>query len=1017
MNNDTTLSIHIKTTWASQGADDAQDDMTQLERRVGNLGKVASGALVGAGAATFAFAKESLKAFTSFEKGMKEVFTLLPGLSDSAMSDMTKDVRELMTQTGRASSEVLPALYQAISAGVPPDTVFSFLETANQAALGGVTDLETAVDGLTSVVNAYGSDVISTSQVSDLMFTAVKGGKTTFEALSQSMFNVIPIASSLGVEFQEVMAATAAMTSQGVPTSVVMTQLRALMQELSVAGKDVSDMFLAMSGQTFREFIASGGTMQEALIMIKSGAEASGQQMSDLFGSVEAASAALALTGAGAEKFSSELDAAADSMGATEEAAETMSGSFEQSFNKAITSVENLKVLIGERLAPAVLPALELITDAIEGVVEALENDDTKINKFFHNLKLGSQGAFGAMQNDTQALIDRRIEEVDTLEQQLQLIRDISSVSGELRYLDINQFGLGSRDFEENAFKELSKDIAQNAEDVDHFIRVVRDLHEMEGIDLFGDYSTIRSRRMLAEEYYAAIREGNLVEQEAFDQAWVARMQSVEAGEAATASAEDLAEAQEEVAASAELEAKALKEVATRLGELFIQSLDITNQTTSLDTYLFEAGQAAGLAAEHLRFLAVATGDYSREEADAALVIAEAKQRAEEYAQQIAEGTMTRLRAIQLLEEEFGERLAVVDALQQQAEAERVAKEEAENAIPVSERAAEALANYREQMALLNAELGTSFNKHLESEEVIGNVATLLYQEAEAAGAGIAPLALLAQETGNFTDAQIKAALAATAMEAKAKELGEAIAGGMNVDEAIQELSEFQEALNGEYAITVDDTSVQEAVQTTERLLGVKPEPISLDVETSGLDEMERRTQEVFGELGDEEIAFSVSASELDELSSSLGDIDSTTSTLFGETRSFLIDQESLITASESVGDLDESLSATFSDDSYTLLTDDSAVIASQEVVSTLGHELIGVTTPNYQAKVEVPTGRAFSALSSIEGAILDITGKTYSIKFKAEFDSSGLPSGDGSTGAGDDGTVGDEADAEGLPT
>ena len=88
--------------------------------------------------------------------------------------------------------EVLPALYQAISAGVPSDNVFDFLETANKAAVGGITDLSTSVDGITSVVNAYGSDVISAAEASDLMFTAVKEGKTDFGQLSDSLFQVIP---------------------------------------------------------------------------------------------------------------------------------------------------------------------------------------------------------------------------------------------------------------------------------------------------------------------------------------------------------------------------------------------------------------------------------------------------------------------------------------------------------------------------------------------------------------------------------------------------------------------------------------------------------------------------------------------------------------------------------------------------------------------------------------------------------------------------------------------------------
>ncbi|MCB5277872.1 MAG: phage tail tape measure protein, partial [Candidatus Cloacimonetes bacterium] len=174
-------------------------------KKAGIVATAAGGAIVGA----FAL---STKASMDFETSMSEVYTLLPGMSADAMAEMSQDVRDFSSEVGVTTDKVVPALYQAISAGVPKDNVFDFLTVANMAAIGGVTDLETAVDGITSVINAYGTDVISAAEASDLMFTAVKLGKTTFEELSASLFQVIPMASSLGVEFGDVTAALSTMT-------------------------------------------------------------------------------------------------------------------------------------------------------------------------------------------------------------------------------------------------------------------------------------------------------------------------------------------------------------------------------------------------------------------------------------------------------------------------------------------------------------------------------------------------------------------------------------------------------------------------------------------------------------------------------------------------------------------------------------------------------------------------------------------------------------------------------------
>ena len=122
--------------------------------------------------------------------------------------------------------------------------------------MGGVTDLSTAVDGITSVVNAYGSDVVSATEASDLMFTAVKNGKTNFEQLSKSLFNVVPVASALGVSFEDVTAGISSMTAQGVPTSVATTQMRQMFVELSKEGTKTSDLFTKLAGKTFKEMLS-----------------------------------------------------------------------------------------------------------------------------------------------------------------------------------------------------------------------------------------------------------------------------------------------------------------------------------------------------------------------------------------------------------------------------------------------------------------------------------------------------------------------------------------------------------------------------------------------------------------------------------------------------------------------------------------------------------------------------------------------------------------------------------------
>ena len=319
------------------------------------FGKAAVVAGAAAGVAVAAFGAKAVGEFAAFEKGMKEVFTLMPGISDKAMGKMEDDVKDLAKEMGILPDDIVPALYDAISAGVPAENVFDFMEVASKTAIGGVTDLGVAVDGITSVVNAFGKENITAGEASDHMFTAVRLGKTTIEELSQSLFQVNPVAAGLGVNFGDVTAALAAMTAQGTPTRVASTQLRQALVELGKEGTIAFDHFKEATGQTFPEFIAGGGTVEEAFQEMKGKADDMGVGVGDLFGSVEAGMGVISLTsGSGAEAFGLAMDEMQTDSGATQSAFETMDEGLSRSWDKIKASVATAVLDIGKKLGPFV---------------------------------------------------------------------------------------------------------------------------------------------------------------------------------------------------------------------------------------------------------------------------------------------------------------------------------------------------------------------------------------------------------------------------------------------------------------------------------------------------------------------------------------------------------------------------------------------------------------------------------------------------------------------------------------
>lgn len=373
------MGLKVAELYATLGLDDKefQKGLTGTESSFGKLGSTLGSLAIkaGAGIATAfgAGAVASGVAFMGFEKQMNEVFTLLPDISDKAMGDMTRQVKDFSKEFGTLPNEVVPALYQAISAGVPQSNVFEFLEVAQKSAKGGVTDLATAVDGISSVVNAYGADVIDASKASDLMFTAVKNGKTNFEQLSSSIYNVTPVASAMGVSFEDVTAGLASITAQGVPTTVATTQMRAMFAELGKDTTGISKIFKELSGKSFQEFIAEGNNVQDVLQLLEGYAKENKISMVDLFGSIEAGQGALALTGKGTETFTKNLQDMANASGATEQAFERMDQGIGASFDKIKTAIYVAGLDLAEKFAPTVQNVADRIVELMPLIQEKVQ--------------------------------------------------------------------------------------------------------------------------------------------------------------------------------------------------------------------------------------------------------------------------------------------------------------------------------------------------------------------------------------------------------------------------------------------------------------------------------------------------------------------------------------------------------------------------------------------------------------------------------------------------------------------
>lgn len=326
----------------------------------GSLGKV--GSFVGLpgliGASAYAFSK--------FEKNVAEVYTLLPKANRQAFEEMSRDALKFSEKFGVMPEEVTRGMYQAISAGVKPETLMDdneFLDVAQKSAVAGVTDLKTAVDALTNVTNSYGEGVYDVREVADMMFKAVSMSKTTFRELSDYMYQILPTAGSLKIRLDDLLGSISALAATGTLTRVGTTQLRQMFIELGRTGDKANSAFLQASGGTpFQQFIRDGGRVTEVIAMIGNVAKSRGTDLRNLFGSVEAGNAAINLFTS--RSVQGMIDALDEDTGA---AAGAMSDAFKKiadtvsfKFGQVTRSIMNTAVKLGMVLKPALMDVLSI---------------------------------------------------------------------------------------------------------------------------------------------------------------------------------------------------------------------------------------------------------------------------------------------------------------------------------------------------------------------------------------------------------------------------------------------------------------------------------------------------------------------------------------------------------------------------------------------------------------------------------------------------------------------------------
>ncbi|MGE7621690.1 phage tail tape measure protein [Viridibacillus sp. NPDC096237] len=177
----------------------------------------------------------SLKKAADFEQAMRDAESLM---SAKEWSQSGKQLTGLVTQLGAetkySSVEAAQGLQELIKAGVDTENILKGgLKDALNLATAGELDLAKAAEVMSTSLNAFTNDSISSTRAADLLAGAANASATDVQEMAFGLSQSAAVANGLKFEFEETSTALAVLAQNGLKGSDAGTSLKTMLMNLS----------------------------------------------------------------------------------------------------------------------------------------------------------------------------------------------------------------------------------------------------------------------------------------------------------------------------------------------------------------------------------------------------------------------------------------------------------------------------------------------------------------------------------------------------------------------------------------------------------------------------------------------------------------------------------------------------------------------------------------------------------------------------------------------------------------
>lgn len=290
---------------------------------------------------------KALAKMREFEDEMTKTYAIMQSNTDAEKKWLGEAVIDNALKYGVALGEVTDAIYEVISASIPYEHAMDVMNAAQQLSIGGFSNLKDAVLSISTILNAYNLDPSRAGHIADVAFQTTKYGIIKASQYTQEMSKILSTAAEFEVPIEEVSAAIATMTKNGVKANMAFTSLNQLLFTIANPSEKAKKTMDAYGVSIDMNTVRTKGLMGALLGLGK--VLDSEEAMTDVVKSRTGARALMSLVSNSSEMGQMMNRMTFESAGVAEEAANLRMMTSQRLLNQLTVAWNNLFRVIGEK--------------------------------------------------------------------------------------------------------------------------------------------------------------------------------------------------------------------------------------------------------------------------------------------------------------------------------------------------------------------------------------------------------------------------------------------------------------------------------------------------------------------------------------------------------------------------------------------------------------------------------------------------------------------------------------------